>query len=217
MIILIGSQKGGCGKSTLAVNLAVAFANQGGDVMLVDADRQSTAANWATIRTEERQTPEIFCVQRFDNIIDTTRDLARRYNKVIIDCAGRDSRELRTGMVAADILLVPFRPSQPDLDTLVDLVRIVEQAKDLNRRLQCYACLTMAPTNPVVNEVRESQQYLAEFNALKLLKTIVRDRKVYRDVMGEGLSVTETTNIKARSEIHFLAEEIMDTFEEDTW
>lgn len=46
-ILLIGSQKGGCGKSTLAANISAALAHAGKDVVLVDADRQCTAANWA--------------------------------------------------------------------------------------------------------------------------------------------------------------------------
>jgi chromosome partitioning protein len=52
MIILTGSQKGGCGKSTTAVNLCAELAGQGHDVVLVDADRQATAANWAMDRAD---------------------------------------------------------------------------------------------------------------------------------------------------------------------
>ena len=53
MIILIGSEKGGVGKSTLATNLATALALKGSDIILVDADRQSTSANWSQDRKEK--------------------------------------------------------------------------------------------------------------------------------------------------------------------
>ena len=118
MILLIGSQKGGCGKSTTAASICAELAAQGKDVVLVDADRQSTAANWAADRQGNEALPIVHCIQKYDNIRQTLLDLDKRYGFVVVDAAGRDSRELRTGMTAANVLLVPFRPSQPDLDTL---------------------------------------------------------------------------------------------------
>lgn len=66
-------------------------------------------------------------------------------------------------MTVANVLLVPFRPSQPDLDTLPALQEIIIGAKDLNPRLQVFGVLTMAPTNPAVNETEEARAYLSEF------------------------------------------------------
>jgi len=125
MIILIGSQKGGCGKSTTAVNISAELAGKAHDVILVDADRQSTANNWAMDRAENKDLPEVHCIQKYENIRNTLVDLDTRYEYVIVDAAGRDSRELRTGMTAANILIVPFRPSQPDLDTLPNMQEII--------------------------------------------------------------------------------------------
>ena len=108
MIILIGSQKGGCGKSTTAANICAELARQGKDVILVDADRQGTASNWVTDRNGQENLPVVHSIQKFDNIRETLLDLAKRYEYVVVDSAGRDSRELRTGMTAAHVLLVPF-------------------------------------------------------------------------------------------------------------
>ncbi|MFA5082454.1 MAG: AAA family ATPase, partial [Hydrogenophilaceae bacterium] len=146
MIVLIGSQKGGCGKSTTAVNICAELAGRGHDVVLVDADRQCTSANWAMDRVEKPALPAVHCIQKYENIRDTLLDLDKRYEYVIVDAAGRDSRELRTGMTAAHILVVPFRPSQPDLDTLPNMQEIIIQAKDLNHNLKVYGLITMAPT-----------------------------------------------------------------------
>ncbi len=159
MITLIGSQTGGCGKSTTAVNICADLAKSGKDVVLVDA-------------------------------------------------AGRDSRELRTGMTAADMPLVPFRPSQPDLDTLPNLQEIITQAKDLNPDLVVYGLLTMAPTNPVVHEAEEAREYLQDYPEIKPLETVIRDRKVYRDAMSEGMGVVEMDNHKAADEVQALMKEI---------
>ncbi|WP_404369623.1 division plane positioning ATPase MipZ [Marinobacter sp.] len=208
MIILLGSQKGGCGKSTTAVNLCAELARTGGDVVLVDADRQETAARWAQDR-ESRDVPQILCLQKYENIRDTLRGLDKGSNFVVVDAAGRDSRELRTAMTAAHLLLVPFRPSQPDLDTLPALQEIITGAKDINEGLKVLGVLTMAPTNPNVNEASEARDCLAEFPDIHALRSVIRDRKVYRDAMSEGLGVVEMDNGKARAEIQLLVEEIL--------
>jgi chromosome partitioning protein len=208
MIVLIGSQKGGCGKSTTAVNICAELAKRGLDVVLVDADRQCTAANWAMDRGSNQTLPRVHCVQKYENIRETLLDLDKRYAYVIVDAAGRDSRELRTGMTATNILLVPFRPSQPDLDTLPNLREIITQAKDLNPQLRVYGLITMAPTNPVIHEAEEAREYLQDYPEIQLLNTIIRDRKVYRDAMSEGMGVVEMDNTKAADEIRQLMKEV---------
>ena len=211
MIILVGNQKGGCGKSTTAVNLSAYFAVQGRDVMLVDADRQSTATNWVSDRAETKL-PTVNSVQKYDNIRNSLLDLGRRYEIVIVDAAGRDSRELRTGMLAADILVMPFRPSQPDLDVLPNVSEIMAQAKDINPELRCFAFITMAPTNPVVNEVTQTREFFSDY-PVTLLDTIIHDRKVYRDAMSEGRGVIEMSNPKASKEFKLLVQEVLSQIE----
>jgi len=209
MIILIASQKGGCGKSTIAVNLSAWLANQNRDVVLVDSDRQSTSANWANDRIENVNLKKVNCVQKYDNIRETLLDLAKRYEFVVVDAAGRDSREMRTGLLASDILVVPFRCSQPDLDTLPYMKRVITEALDINQSMRVYGLLTIAPTNPVINEVNESKEYFSDFPELKLLNSVICDRKVYRDVMSYGIGVSELDNEKAIDEINSLAEELL--------
>ena len=209
MIILIGSQKGGCGKSTTAVNLCSELACNNKDIVLVDADRQCTAANWALDRAQNPELPTVHCVQKYENIRDTLLDLDKRYEYVVVDAAGRDSRELRTGMTAAHILIVPFRPSQPDLDTLPRFQEIIIQARDLNPKLKVYGLLTMTPTNPQIQEKKEAQDYLSDFPEFELLQSSLCDRKVYRDAMSEGLGVVEMNNKKAQSEVQALRAEVL--------
>lgn len=206
---MLGSQKGGCGKSTVAVNICAELARRKKDVVLVDADRQSTAANWTMDRANNKNLPVVHCVQKYENIRDTLLDLNQRYEYVVVDSAGRDSRELRTGMTAAHILIVPFRPSQPDLDTLSNLQDIVLQAKDLNPNLHILALITMTPTNPIVQETKEAKAYLQDYPDFKLLGTVIRDRKIYRDAISEGMGVVEMGNAKAAAEIQLLIQEVL--------
>lgn len=207
MIIQIANIKGGCGKSTLTTNLASLLVTQGKDVIIVDADRQATSSNWALDRIETDK-PKVNHVQAFDNIRDTLVDLGKRYEYVLVDAGGRDSRELRTGMTAANLLLIPFRPSQPDLDVLPGLQEIITLSKDYNPSLSVRAVLTLAPTNPSVKEVEEAKEYLKDYQDIQLLNTIIRDRKIYRDAMSLGYGVVEMNNEKATNEIQQLWEEI---------
>jgi len=197
MILLIGSQKGGTGKSTLATNIAAALSHDA-DVVLVDADSQGTAANWVNDRNET-DAPAVHCVQRTGNITATVRDLTTRYGQVVIDAAGRDSQELRTGLTVADMVLCPFRPSQADADTVFHLNEVITSAMDFNTALKAKAVLTLCPTHPGNNEIGTTREYLADF--IPVAPIIIHDRKAYRDALSDGLGVVEYNNKKAKQEI----------------
>lgn len=205
MIIILGSQKGGCGKSTIATNLAAVAAHNGRDVVLLDTDSQCTSATWAADREETSASP-VACVQRVGNVTATARELDTKYDLVIIDAGGRDSQELRTGLLAADLLITPFKPSQADLDTVFQLSDVVRQAQDFNASLKAMAVLTMSPTHPANTEIQVSKDYLSEH--MTVLDCLLYDRKAYRDALSMGLGVIEHTDKKAQNEITALYNEI---------
>lgn len=208
MILLIGSQKGGCGKSTIAINIAAYLADAGKDVVLVDADRQQSSANWVKDR-DETSLNKVHCVQRYDDVKTTLKDLYTRYEYIVVDVAGHDSKELRTAMLAADKIIVPFRPSQFDLDTLPHLTEVIEQAQSFNEKLKAYGLLTLAPTHPTVSEVQQANEYLSDFPTFIALQSIIHDRKIYRDSISEGKGVIESNNLKARDEFNALMKEVL--------
>jgi chromosome partitioning protein len=208
VIILIGSKKGGVGKSTLATNMTAFLAAHNKDVILVDADIQRTSSNWYSDRCET-DLPQIECVQKYDNIKLTLQNLSKRYEYVIADCQGRDSAELRTGLLAADIVIVPCKPSQADLDTIPIMSDMIKQAREMNEALQAYCVLTMSPTNPVITEIAESREFLTVFSEIQLLDTLISERKVYRDALASGFGVVEMENDKAKLEIESLMKEVL--------
>ena len=210
MILLIAAEKGGVGKSTLATNFAVHLAHQSVDVVLLDTDGQATASRFVERRDEARIVPAIPCVQRTGEVASTLRDLARRYQVVVVDAGGRDSREIRSAMVVANLLLVPTRASQADLETFPKMNELIGLARGLNPELKALAVLSIAPSNPVIREVEGARQLLAEFDQLELADTIIRDRKAYRDALLAGKGVTELDNSQARAEIQLLAQEFFD-------
>jgi chromosome partitioning protein len=210
MILLVAAEKGGVGKSTIVTNLAVHLAHQGVDVVLLDTDGQATAARFVERRDEADHTPVLPCVQRTGEVVSTLRDLARRYQVVLVDAGGRDSREMRSAMAVANLLLVPTKASQADLETFPKVNELIGLARGLNPELKAAAVLSMAPSNPVIREVENAKELLAEFDQLELADTIIRDRKVYRDALLAGKGVTELDNSQARAEIQLLAQEFFD-------
>jgi chromosome partitioning protein len=209
MIILVGSQKGGAGKSTIAINLAAELARKGEDVVLVDADVQRSAARWHADREAATVRPSIACVEKLGNIRETLLDLDQRYGHVVVDVAGKDSKEMRTGMTAAHKMVVTVRPSQMDLDTLALMTELVEQSIEFNPDLDVRSLLTQVPTNPGVTERTDAGEYLSDYPALPPLQTVIYERKAYRDVISEGLGVVEWNNPKARAEIQEFTAELM--------
>jgi chromosome partitioning protein len=203
MIILLAATKGGAGKSTLATSLAAMLAGNGADVVLVDADRQATASTWAARREADTSLPRVACFQpHSDNIRQMLLDLDKRYSHVVVDCAGHDSKELRTGLSAAHVSLSPFRPSQPDLDTATKLGEMVSDARDsLNPSLRSFAVLTLCPTNPAITEIQDAQDYLADINGMTAILPCIHDRKAYRDAICDGKGATEMKNDKASAEL----------------
>lgn len=207
-IILIGGEKGGSGKSTTATNLAVFLKLEGQDVMLLDADKQATSTKWIGRRNDAGY-PEIHSTQKLGDIYKTAIDLGGRYGFVIIDAGGRDSRELRTGMVAADVLYIPIKASQADLETLPVVDELVSLSRGMNPGLLVRTLLCMAPTNERIKEVDDAQALLVDFPDLPLSGCIIRERKIYRDALLLGKGVVEMKNSDARAEIQLLGQEIL--------
>lgn len=214
-IILIASQKGGVGKSTTAVNISAVLADQGHDVLLVDSDRQASVSEWwAERKLNHPDHPKIACIQKYGELDDTLVDLSNRYEYVIVDVTGRDSEEMRSAMVVADVLLTPVKASQVDINTLPNMCKIIKQSRLINKALTAYAFLSIAPSNPKINEIEQAKRTILEFPELRLLETVVFDRKIYRDCMADGLAVTELkgradSEVAARKEILALVEEIV--------
>lgn len=208
--IIIGCNKGGSSKSTTACNLAVALAMTEADVCLVDADRQRSAARWHADRESAAILPGITLVEKYDNIASTLKSLEGRFDYVIVDVAGRNSRELITGAAVADVIVAPHQCSQLDLDTMYELQDQVVRIRDLNPKLKVLAYHTMASTNPVVRDAERQMfvEYLSDLPDIACLESVSYYRKVYKDAMALGKSVLECDNPAAANEVRSLVEEL---------
>ncbi len=204
MIVTVGSTKGGAGKSTLAVQLALARSRDGRDVLLVDGDQQATAQTAITLRAEAGRTPAPACVWFPDHRVmgPQMRSQARRYQDVILDVGGRDSQTLRTAVQLCDVVLVPVRPRSADVWALSDMAAVIDEVRAIRDGLVVYAVLNFAdPGSSPAN--REAAAAVAEFPQFKLIEAPVRQRKALAIALGHDLAVDELTprDIKACEEI----------------
>ena len=211
-IVLFGGEKGGTGKTTLATNMAAMLSLQGKDVLLLDTDRQGTASFWATVREDTEIEPRIACVQKFGKgLASQVRDLADRYDEIVIDAGGRDSMELRYSLGVADRAYIPVQPFQFDIWTIRQMDELVEMAQGLNENLQAFIVLNRVSTNPAVREDQETRDFFEEeaFLHLALVDTVLRDRIAFRKSGRDGLSVVEwKQDKKAANEMNQLYKEV---------
>lgn len=216
MVVLIGGEKGGTGKTTLATNLAPLRSNEGRDVLLVDTDKQGSASDWAAVREEIEGVPRISCVQVFGKqVTSQVQDLDARYDDLIVDAGGRDSVELRSAMVVADRFYVPLQASQFDVWTIERMEELVEQAQAINPSLQARVFINRASPHPQVREVEEAEEILDEFEHLIFSEIVIHDRIAFRRAASGGVAVTEadSPDLKACREVKDLYDAIFEQTE----
>lgn|SRR5574338_20344 len=213
MIILIGGEKGGPGKTTLATNIAAIRTKEVEDVLLVDTDRQPTSSYWCSLREDKGVIPRISSIQKYDKAVRTEIiELKKKFKDIIIDAGGRDSPELRGSLLVCDKAIFPLRPSQFDLWTLGRLNVLVETAMEINEGLKSYIVINQSSPNPAVKEAGEMKEFLNDFENIKLLDTVVCERIAFRRAALNGMAVTEykPEDNKAIEEIMSLYKEIFD-------
>ncbi|MDH2528289.1 AAA family ATPase [Acinetobacter baumannii] len=210
MIILIGGEKGGAGKSCLAQNLAVYLQKKNRDVLLLDADPQGTTTDWIKERDDNDTLEDIPSVQASGNIRSILKDLQNRYEDIVIDAGGQDSEALRSAMTISTHMLLPFRPKRRDLKTLSHMEQILKLAKTVNPDLVARAIITQCPTLPSqVQRILDAKDACNSYG-IEALNNITTNRNVYDDADENGLSVFEvSTDPKAKAEIEGIAKEFL--------
>ena len=199
-IICVANRKGGVGKTTLATNLAVAL-NTKGKSILIDADEQQSAFKWTN------QRDDIECITVHSDLLEKLEQLDKEYEYILIDVAGRDSTIFREALLVSDTLIVPTQPSLLDLEVLDYMQEKITTAKKTNENLKAYVLINRAAVR--TTELKDAIEFIAEFDQFKLLKTVLFERKQFRDAIVESKSVTEMNASKAKDELNQLIIELL--------
>ena len=208
MILTVGNTKGGVGKTTLALNIAIARALAGRDVWLIDGDRQGTAQTAISIRLESGHVPGIACAQYSDGatLRLQVQQQSTKFDDIIIDAGGRDSTALRAALVLSDVLLVPFQPRSYDVWALNDIALLVDEVRSVRDGLRAYAVLNCADPGESSSDNAEAAAAVADVPQFAYLDTPIRRRKIFANAAGQGLSVLEISpkDKKASEELNSL-------------
>ncbi len=208
MIVTVGNTKGGVGKTTLAVNIAIARALAGRDVWLIDGDRQGTAQTAIAIRAEAGHQPGIACATYPDGptLRSQVQQQRAKFDDIIIDAGGRDSTALRAALILSDMLLVPFQPRSYDVWALDDIAKLIDEARAVRDGLRAFAVLNCADPGEASTDNADAAAAVAHLPQFEFLQTPIRRRKSFANAAGQGLSVLEAKPVdkKARDEISAL-------------
>ena len=191
MIVALANTKGGVGKTTLAVNLAVALSLAGRKVLLVDGDEQGTAAAFTDIRTEENPGgPGYAAVRLRGRAVHTqVKQLAGDYDDIVIDVGGRDTAALRAALTISDVALIPLQPRSFDLWALDQMAELVEEARGFNPDLRALAVLNAA--DPQGNDNEETAGAVKDVEGIDFLPAFIVRRKAFANAASNGQSVLE--------------------------
>ncbi len=190
MIIVIGGIKGGSGKTTLATNLTVIRALAGKKVLLVDADEQRSASDWAEHRENLGITTPWTTIQLAGpSVRAQLQKMKENYDEIIVDTGGRDTTSQRASLTVADVLIAPFQPRSLDVWTIGKLSSLLEEVRVVNPNLKAFAVINRA--DPQGSDNHEAMEIIKESEHVKCIPITIGQRKAFANAAAEGLGVVE--------------------------
>ena len=203
-VLAVAGEKGGTGKTTIAVNLAVEALSDGLKVLLIDADTQGSAFAFHETRAENGY-------PLFQVVMKPSKALHRQvkefdgFDLVLIDAGGRDSTVFRSALVASDHVIIPIQPGQFDVWTLSHVFDLIEEAAAF-KKIQAKVLLNMVISRArivkdVIDALKEAQ--------IPFFSTMIGLRVAFREAASLGAGVSEyAKNSKAKEEIRSLWQEV---------
>jgi len=203
-VISLANQKGGCGKSTIIMNLALNFALQKRRVILFDTDPQQSS--YETLHVREDKLLKVVAV--YSDIYQTLEKYEPYYDYAFIDTPPHDTEIVTISVVCSDLVIIPVQDSPLDIRSTRVTVDLIGKAKLLNPDLKSYFLLSRIQPQTIL--ARELAEILERRYETALLKTQISNRVAYKYSLIYGKSVTEMFgNDTANTEMNNLSEEIV--------
>jgi len=205
MIISVQNQKGGVGKTTLSIHISHALVLKGYRVLLVDADPQGSARDWAAARSD----PPPFSIVGLDRptIHRDLAALAKDFDQVVIDGPPRVSELARSAIIAADLVVVPIQPSPYDIWAAEEIIKLIQEASVFKEKLKAVFAINRKIVNTAIG--RDVVEALEQY-PIPVMKASISQRVAFAESAATGSTVLETDRTGAAAkEVLALVNELM--------
>jgi chromosome partitioning protein len=205
-IIAVQNQKGGVGKTTLSIHISHALAQRGHSVLLVDADPQGSARDWAAAR-QDKPPFNVIALDR-PTLHRDLPSISKDYDFTVIDGPPRVTELARSVIAAADVVLIPVQPSPYDVWAAQEVIALIREASVFKENLISVFAINRKITNTAIG--RDVTEAIAELG-FPVLKTAIAQRVAYAESAATGQTVLEgdRPSKSAIKEINALVDELL--------
>ena len=210
-VITVFNQKGGCGKTTIAMSLAGALGLRGYTALVVDMDPQGTASRWSSSAPETRQFPaSVMSLAPMEGKMHReVRNHLESFDVIFIDCPpAMNSAAPTSAMLVSDLALIPVVPSPADIWAAESAKKLAAAAQANNEDLIARVVANMVQRNTSL--AKDMMEFLVEDQDFPLLKSALGSRTAFRDAQILGSTVHQVQRATAAiEEVEAMADEVL--------
>lgn len=183
-VIAFVNQKGGCGKSSASVHLALWLKQQNLNVLVVDSDVQRSSSRWVEKLATDIPTT---ILSDADGILDNLPELAEEYDHLIVDGPAGLAEVTRAVLLRSDLALIPCQPTGLDLDSAFDAIHLIQQAQSVRSGLPKAALFISRAVKGT--KLKEEAARLLQKTGVPQLGSVIHQRQAIADAFGQASTV----------------------------
>ncbi len=210
-VITLFNQKGGCGKTTMTIQIAGTLALRGYKTLIVDMDEQNTATRWASQADDTAPFPAAIMnlAAMGGKMHREVKNQIDNYDFILIDCPPAAlSPAPSSAMLISDLALIPIVPAPADMWASVAAKKLALTAQNTNESLQIRVLPNMVQKN--TNLARDTLDVLAEDREIPMLNARIASRSAFRECQLTGSTVHSLSKTSAAAmEVNALTDEVL--------